>query len=127
VIGLESLAEQVTAHTNAENINLSSVSGPIEITGHAGSILGQNVSSARATLRSSAGGIDVTFSAAPATINATTNVGSVTLRVPGSVSYNVRTSVGVGSARADVTRSKTSPHAITASTWTGSITIEPAP
>jgi DUF4097 and DUF4098 domain-containing protein YvlB len=126
-IRLESLSGQVTAHTNAGNIDLSSVSGPIEITGHAGSILGQNVSSVRATLRLSAGEIDVTFSAAPTTITAATTVGSVTLRVPGTVPYAVDASVSVGSTRVSVTRSPASPHSITASTRTGSITIEPAP
>lgn len=127
VIRLESLAGPVTAHTNAGNVTFGSLSGPLEITGHAGSITGRDVSSARATLRSSAGGIDVTFSAAPAMIDASTSVGTVTLRVPGRVSYDIHTSVQVGRARADVTRNPSSPHAITASTVTGSITIEPAP
>ena len=67
-IQLQSLSGQVTAHTNAGNIDLGSVSGPLEATGHAGSILGQDVSSPRATLRSSAGTVDVAFSAAPATV-----------------------------------------------------------
>lgn len=125
-IRLESLSGQITAHTNAGNIDLASVSGPVEVTGHAGSIGGRNVSSARVTLRTSAGGIEITFSAAPATIDVSTNIGSITLRVPSAVSYNVHTSVGVGSARADVNISPASPHAITARTWTGSIAIEPA-
>lgn len=49
------------------------------------------------------------------------------LRVPGNVPYNVTTSVGVGSVHIGVTRSPASPHAITAGTRTGSVTIEPAP
>ena len=126
-IRLESLSGQVVAHTNAGNIDLDSVSGPVQVTGHAGAILGKNVSSVRATLRSSVGGIDVTFSAAPAIITATTSVGSVTLRVPGNVPYAVDANTSVGSTRVSVTRSPASPHAITASTRTGSITIEPAP
>lgn len=124
-IRLRSLSGQVTAHTNAGNIDLGSVSGPVEATGHAGSIRGQDLSSPRATLHSSAGTIDVTFSAAPATVTATSDIGSVTLRVPGSVPYNVTTSVGVGSTDVGVSRSPASPHAITASTRTGSVTIEP--
>ena len=126
-IQLQSLSGQVTAHTNAGIITLGSVSGPVEATGDAGSILGQDVSSPRATLHSSAGTIDVTFSAAPATVTATSDIGSVTLRVPGNLSYNVTTHVGVGSTHVGVPRSTASPHAITASTRTGSVTIEPAP
>ena len=54
---------QITAHTNAGNVDLASVSGLVEVTGHAGSIAGRNVSSTRVTLRTAARGIDVTFSA----------------------------------------------------------------
>jgi hypothetical protein len=125
-IQAKSLSGQLTVHTNAGVISLASVSGPLEATGHAGSILGTQVSSARATLRSTAGTIDMTFSAAPATVTATSEVGSVTLRVPGNVPYRVSTSVGVGSTHVGVSRSTTSPHVITASTRTGSVTVEPA-
>ena len=69
--------------------------------------------------------IDVAFSAAPAMITATSVVGSVTLRVPGSVSYNVTTNVGVGSTHVGVNRSATSPHVITVGARTGSVTVEP--
>lgn len=125
-IRLRSLSGPVTAHTNAGDIDLDSVSGPVEATGHASSIRGQDVSSPRAALRSSAGTVDVTFSEAPATVSATADIGSVTLRVPGSVPYNVMTDTGAGSTNVSVTRSPASPHAITAGTRIGSVTIEPA-
>jgi hypothetical protein len=125
-IQLRSLSGQVTAHVGVGDIILGSVSGPVEATGHAVSIRGQDVSSPRAILRSSAGSIDVSFSAAPATVTATSDIGSVTLHVPGSVPYNVTTDVRAGSAHVGVTRSAASPHAITASTRAGWVTIEPA-
>ena len=102
-------------------------SGPVEASGHVGSILGQDVSSADATLRLSAGQIDVTFAAVPASITATVTVGSVTLSVPGGVPYAVNATASVGSIQVRVTRSPASPHVITASTRTGSVTIQPAP
>jgi len=126
-IRLSSLSGPVTAHTDAGDIDLASVSGPINITGQAGSILGQNVSSTQAGLHVTAGTIDVTFSAAPATLTATATAGSVTLRVPGSVPYAVDASTSVGSVQVGVLNSAGSPHAITAWTTTGSVTIEPAP
>lgn len=124
-IRLDSLSGPITAHTNAGDIDLSSVSGAIEVSANAGSILGQDLSSARATLRLSAGDIDVTFSAAPATITATATAGSVTLHVPGNVSYAVNATALVGSIQVSVTRDPASQHLITASTRTGSITIQP--
>jgi hypothetical protein len=126
-IRLSSLTGQVTAQTDAGDVDLASMSGPINITGMAGSILGQNVSSASASLHVAAGTIDVTFSAAPATLTATATAGSVTLRVPGSVPYAVDASTSVDSTDVGVISSAASPHAITASTTTGAVTIEPAP
>ena len=126
-IRLDSLAGTVVAHTDVGNIDLGSVSGPVEVTGHAGSILGRNVSSPRSTLRLSAGRIDVTFSVPPASVSATAFAGTVSLRVPGTVTYAVHASRSVGSLRVSVTRSAGSPHVITARVTTGSVIIEPAP
>lgn len=126
-IRLRGLTGGVTAHTNTGTINLDSVSGPVQATAHAGEILGQGISSARATLRLSTGRIDVTLSAAPDTLTATATAGAVTLRVPGGIAYSVHASTQVGSIQVSVTRSAGSPHVITAGTTTGSVIIEPAP
>jgi hypothetical protein len=126
-IRLESLSGDVVASTNVGSINLRSVSGPVVMTSHTGTIAGQDVSSAHATLRVSVGKIEVTFSAAPASISATGSVGSVALRVPGNVAYAVSTHISAGSTEVTVSRNPASPHAITASISTGSVTIEPEP
>jgi hypothetical protein len=123
-IQLNGLAGQVTAHTNAGDISLSALSGAIEVTDHAGSIRGQ-VSSAHAALSSTVGGIDVSFFTAPAALTARTTVGSVTLHVPGDVSYAIDAHSSVGSTRISVRAASASPHSITARTGTGSVTIEP--
>jgi hypothetical protein len=70
------------AHTNVGDIDLCSVSGPIAVSANAGSILGLDLSSSHATLRLSAGDVDVTFLSAPGSVTATAAVGSVTLRLP---------------------------------------------
>jgi hypothetical protein len=126
-VRLRSLTGQVTVRAGTGIIELASVSGPVQVSIHAGEILGQDVSSARATLRLSTGRIEMNFSAPPAALSAMAGVGSVTLRVPGGVTYAVHTGVRVGSTRVSVTRSAGSPHVITAGTSTGSIIIEPAP
>ncbi len=125
-IRLESLSGPVTARTDAGRIELGSLSGPVEATTHAGWIHGEGMSSAQATLHVSAGEIDVAFSAPPATVAATTDVGAITLRVPGTVPYRVDATATVGSIQVTVTRSPTASRQITASTATGSVTIEPA-
>jgi hypothetical protein len=126
-ITLRSLSGRVTAHTDVGNIDLVSVSGPIGVTGHAGQILGRDVSSPHAVAQVSAGRIDMTFSAAPATLTAVSTAGSVMLRVPASVSYQVHASTRIGSTQVTVPSSPTSPHVITATVTTGAVTVEPAP
>jgi hypothetical protein len=126
-IALRSLSGPVTAHTDVGNIDLVSVSGPVGVTGHAGQILGQDVSSPHAVAHVSAGRIDMTFSAAPATLTAVSTAGSVALRVPGGVSYRVHASTRIGSTQVTVPSSPSSPHVITATVTTGSVTVEPAP
>ncbi|MGE5134373.1 MAG: DUF4097 family beta strand repeat-containing protein [Gemmatimonadota bacterium] len=125
-IRLDALAGRVTAHTNAGGVDLREVSGPVAVSSHAGSVTARGLASATATLRSSAGSIDATFTAVPAAVTATTAVGSVTVRVPGSASYAVHASTSVGSTSIRVPRDPRSAHTITASTRTGSLTIEPA-
>jgi hypothetical protein len=111
---------------NAGTIELRSVSGPITATGSAGSIVGEDVSSARTIVRVATGQIKITFSAPPTTVRATTSAGLVLLRVPGNVGYAVDASTTVGAIRIGVQRSAASPHVITARATTGSIRIEPA-
>jgi DUF4097 and DUF4098 domain-containing protein YvlB len=124
-IHLTGLAGQVTARTDAGTISLAALSGPIGVSDHAGTISGTRLSSPRATLSSDVGAIDVSFSAAAATLAAATTVGSITLRVPGGLPYAVDAHTSVGSVRISVPQARTSPHAITARARTGSITIEP--
>jgi hypothetical protein len=125
-ITLRSLSGRITAHTNAGDVDLGSVSGTIAVSSHVGSVHGQHVTSARATMSSSVGSVDAAFAATPAKITATTSVGPVTLHVPGTVRYAVHASASVGTTHVNVRRSPSSQHTITASTRTGSVTIDAA-
>jgi hypothetical protein len=126
-VRLGSLAGQVTVTVDAGQIDLSSLSGPVDALTHAGSIVGQNMTSARADLRVSTGEIDVSFSAPPASISATTDLGAVILHVPSTVAYDVTTSAGVGHIGVSVTEDTAAPRTITTRTDIGSITVEPTP
>ena len=122
-IRLAALTGQVTAHTNAGGIALGSLSGPVRVSDRAGSISGSGISSATATLGTYVGSIDVSFSAAPATVTATTSVGSISLRLPRGVTYTVHASATVGSTHVSVPQAGNPAHSITAHTQTGSVTI----
>jgi Putative adhesin len=125
-IRLTALTGQVTARTGAGRIALTSLSGAVQMSENAGSISGSDMSSATATMHTNVGSIDVSFSAAPATVTVATGIGSISLRLPGGVAYAVHASATVGSVRVTVPQARSSAHSITARTQTGSVTIRPS-
>jgi len=125
-IRLATLTGQVSAHTSAGSMTLTSLSGPAQVRDNAGSIAGSDLSSATATLSTNVGSIDASFSAPPATLAATTSVGSISLRLPRGVAYAVHASTIVGSVHVTVPQAGNSAHSITARTRTGSVTVRPA-
>jgi Putative adhesin len=107
-------------------ITLTSLAGAVTAQTSAGLITATGLTSPTASLKSDAGGIDATFSAAPASVHANTNVGPISISVPGSASYAINTHTYVGSSTVTVPKSTASSHAISASSDLGSITIEPS-
>jgi hypothetical protein len=59
-------------------------------------------------------------------LTATTNVGPITLTVPGSVAYRLSTHTFVGTSTVTVHRSSSSAHSISASSDLGSISVNPS-
>ena len=118
------VAVQVSSAAGA--ITLISLTGPVRAQTSAGLITANGLTSSTAELKSDAGGIDATFSAAPASVQATTHVGPISIAVPASASYKVSTHTYVGSSTVTVPESPASTHAISASSDLGSITISPS-
>ncbi len=116
----------VRAVTRAGAITLTSLAGPVSAQTIAGLITATGLGSPAAEFKSNAGGIDATFSAAPDSVRASTNVGPITIGVPGSASYKVDTHTYVGASTVTVRENAASPHTITASSDLGSITISPS-
>ena len=116
----------VRATTSAGAITLTSLAGPVTAQTTAGLISATSLSAPTAELKSNAGGINASFTAAPGSVHASTNVGPITISVPGSASYQIQTHTYVGTSTVTVPRDAASPHAITASSDLGSITISPS-
>jgi hypothetical protein len=114
------------ASTGAGAITLTSLSGPVTARADAGLITAVDLRSATANLKSNAGGVIATFAAAPAAVQASTNLGPITLTVPGTVAYKISTHTLIGTSTITVRKNATSPHAITASSDVGSISISPS-
>jgi hypothetical protein len=116
----------VRAITSAGAITLTSLAGPVTAQTSAGLISATGLSSPAAELKSNAGGINAAFTAAPGSVHASTNVGPITISVPGSASYQIQAHTYVGTSTVTVPKNAASPHAITASSDLGSITISPS-
>jgi len=120
----QGVAVRVSAGAGA--ITLTSLSGPVSAQTSAGLITAVDLRAADASLKSNAGGIIATWSVPPRSLHASTDVGAITLTVPGSVAYKISTHTFVGTSAITVRRSASSPYAIAASSDVGSVSISPA-
>lgn len=116
----------VTVSTNAGAVTLTSLAGTVSAHADAGLITGVDLRSPVATFTSDAGGIIAGFSVAPRSLTATTNVGAITLTVPGSVAYRLNARTFVGASKVTVRSDGASPHSISARSDVGAISISPS-
>ena len=116
----------IRAGTQAGSVTLTTLAGPVTAQTDAGLITADGLTSPTADLKSNAGGIVATFTAAPGSVHASTNIGAITVNVPNSVSYKINTHTYVGSSTVTVPKDAGSPHVISASSDLGSITIGPS-
>jgi hypothetical protein len=116
----------VHAEGREGSVTLTSLSGPVTVQTVAGLITASGLTSPSAVLKSGAGGIDATFTAPPASVQASTDAGTITIAVPGSATYQVSAHAVVGVTTVKVRHAAASPHMITAHSDLGSITISPS-
>jgi hypothetical protein len=112
---------QVTA--DAGRIVLSGLAGRVAAKADAGLITATGLTGASVSLTTDVGAITADFTVAPATIQAVTRVGAITLRVPSTASYAVNAHATVGQATVRIPQSPSAPHTITATTDVGAILI----
>lgn len=113
----------VHAEGREGTVTLTSLSGPVTAQTVTGLISASGLSSPSAVLKTGAGGIDARFTAPPASVQASTDAGSIVISVPGSALYQVSAHTVVGVRNVSVRRAATSPHVISAHSDLGSITV----
>ncbi len=121
-IRLTGSAGGLTAATQQGDITLAGFSGPVNASTAEGNITAR-LSSPRATLTSQQGTVSAVFWTVPGQVSASSQQGSVTVRVPASAVYHVLASTQRGSVSVTVPRSARSAHVIRASTQQGSVTV----
>ncbi|MFD0347890.1 histidine kinase [Kitasatospora aburaviensis] len=93
---------RVTAETGG--VRLSGLAGEVEATVSTGGVEASGLTSPTALLRSDTGGIEASFAAAPAKVEARAGTGGVRLRVPAGDAYAVDASAGTGGVDVAVPR-----------------------
>jgi hypothetical protein len=116
----------VSVSAGTGSITLTSLSGPVSARADAGLITASSLGSATASFTSNAGAVIAAFSSVPGSVSASTNLGPISLTVPGTVAYKISTHTFVGTSSVTVRESAASAHLIHASSDVGSITISPA-
>jgi hypothetical protein len=116
----------VHAEGREGSVTLTSLSGPVSAQTVTGLISATGLTSPSAVLKSGAGGINATFAAPPASVQASTKAGAITIAVPGSAIYQVSAHAVIGVTTVSVHHAATAPHVITAHSDLGSITISPS-
>lgn len=109
----------IDVRTDAGNVTLRDVTGPLNLHTSAGKIDGENVGSSKVTARTTAGSIDIAFTKAPTDVDAETDAGRATVRVPGDGTYAADVTTTVGNADVEVRRDDASPHRIRVHTGAG--------
>jgi hypothetical protein len=115
------VAVRVTTGTGA--IRLAGLAGSVTAKTDVGLISATGLTGASVSLTTNVGAISASFAAAPATVQAVARVGAITLHLPGSASYKVAASAHLGKATVSVPQSSSSGHAITATTYVGTILV----
>lgn len=115
----------VQAAADAGTIRLTGLGGRVTAKVKVGSISATGLTGPVVSLTTDVGGISAAFAGTPATVQAVTRVGAITLRLPGTVSYKISVDAHLGKATVSVPQSASSPHAITATADIGAVLIEP--
>jgi hypothetical protein len=116
-----SAAVRVTA--GAGSVRLTGLAGSVTAKADVGLINATGLTSASVSLTTRVGGISASFTAAPTAVQASANVGAITLHVPGTTSYKVAADARVGKTSVSAPQSASSGHDITATTDVGAITV----
>jgi hypothetical protein len=120
---LRQLSGRVTATTEQGDIDLAAIAGSVTARTSQGEISGIGLSTSSAILSSEQGDIDAAFAVAPRLVTASTQEGSVYVRLPSTGTYHVIASTQLGSRSVSVPSLPSSPRVIRASTQVGTVTV----
>lgn len=115
----------VTVDNDNGRIELVDLGGPVIASNDNGSVVGEHLTGRSVDAATANGRIELTFTSPPDRVTARADNGSVTVAVPGEVTYRVDMSTGNGSTDNRLGSDPTSERVLDLSTDNGSITVRP--
>lgn len=116
-------------------VDIEGAAGDITLTGpltnatvntSAARITGTGLGAGTIQATTNAGQVDLSFAAAPASVQVKTDAGKVTLTVPGTDKYNVTVNTTIGSQDVSVDKDPSSAHRIEVTATIGAVTVKKA-
>ena len=117
------LSGQLTASSQQGDVTLSQISGTVAAHSGQGTVSATGLAVSRATLTSQESDVSGSFVTPPGLVVATTQLGSVTVRLPGGTSYDVTARASLGGASVTAPQSARSRHVVRASSQLGSVAV----
>lgn len=115
-------AAAAKAELGAGELRVTGLAGDQDLTANAGGVTADGLTAGQVGARSRAGAVELTFAAAPRSVDAESTAGAVTVRVPGGP-YAVSADTTAGSTDVDVPTDASAPSRITASSTAGDVTV----
>jgi hypothetical protein len=119
------LSQNVTVRTSGGDINVRDSSGPLDLTTKTG-VIKVNAGPDRLRLTTSGGDIDVTLTAVPDKLTASSVSGNVKVNAPSSGEYRVTVSSSTGSAKSKLPNNPGGVHVIDATSQAGDVDVRPS-
>jgi DUF4097 and DUF4098 domain-containing protein YvlB len=117
-------ATAVTITTNAGAVELDDLDGDIRVETDAGAVEAKNLAGDKVSVATDAGATSLHFREPPTAVNASTDLGAISVEVPRGTAYAVDATTSVGGADISVSRDPSSPHKITLQTNVGGIQVK---
>jgi Putative adhesin len=114
----------VSITTRAGAVELTDLEGDVTINTDAGAIEGTGLGGEKVSVTTEAGATSLQFAEAPTSVTASTELGAISVKVPGGTAYAVEASTGAGRSDIRVQQDPASPHKISLKTNVGAIRVE---
>jgi DUF4097 and DUF4098 domain-containing protein YvlB len=119
-------ATAVEITTNAGAVSLSNLTGNVTVATDAGAVEGKGLGSDNVSVKTDAGATSLQFAEPPATVEASTDLGAILVKVPSGTSYAVDVSTAAGGSHIEVQQDPSSRYKLSLRTSVGAIRVENA-